>query len=68
MNPDSIKDRLKNFAIKNSCTFQEALTYYGIERTIYRISVSKYAEHFVLKGGIFYMLCLIAITNGRQPI
>ena len=53
MNPDSIKDRLKNFAIKNSCTFQEALTYYGIERTIYRISVSKYAEHFVLKGGIF---------------
>ena len=53
MNPDSIKDRLKNFAIKNSCTFQEALTYYGIERTIYRISVSKYAEHFVLNGGIF---------------
>ena len=41
MNADSVKARLKNFAVKNGCTFQEALTYYGLERTIYRISVSK---------------------------
>ena len=53
MNADSVKARLKTFAVNNSCTFQEALTYYGLERTIYRISVSKYAEYFVLKGGIF---------------
>jgi predicted nucleotidyltransferase component of viral defense system len=53
MNAESIKARLKNFAVKTGHTFQEALTYYGLERTIYRISVSKYAEHFVLKGGIF---------------
>lgn len=52
MNTDSIKARLKNFAIKNRCTFQEALTYYGLERLIYRISISKYSDHFVLKGGI----------------
>ncbi len=53
MNADSIKARLKSFAIKSGCTFQEALTYYGLERAIYRISISEYAEHFVLKGGIF---------------
>lgn len=53
MNADSVKAKLKNFAAKSGHTFQEALTYYGLERTIYRISVSKYAEHFVLKGGIF---------------
>lgn len=53
MNADSIKARLKNFAISNNITFQEALIYYGLERTVYRISVSEYAEHFVLKGGIF---------------
>jgi predicted nucleotidyltransferase component of viral defense system len=53
MNAESIKARLKNLAVKTGLTFQEALTYYGIERTIYRISISKYAEHFVLKGGIF---------------
>lgn len=53
MNADSVKARLKNFAVKTGYTFQEALIYYGLERAIYRISVSKYAEHFVLKGGIF---------------
>lgn len=53
MNVDSVKARLKNFAIKSGCTFQEDLTYYGLERTIYRISISEYADNFVLKGGIF---------------
>lgn len=53
MNADSVKARLKNFAINSGCTFQEALTYYGLERAIYRISISEYADHFVLKGGIF---------------
>jgi len=53
MNIDSVKAKLKKFAAGSGCTFQEALVYYGLERTIYRISISKYAEHFVLKGGIF---------------
>ena len=52
MNADSVKAKLKNFAVSSGCTFQEALVYYGLERTIYRISVSPYASHFVLKGGI----------------
>ena len=45
MNADSVKAKLKNFAINSGCTFQEALVYYGLERTIYRISVSPYASH-----------------------
>ena len=53
MNAESVKARLKNFAISSGCTFQEALVYYGLERTIFRISVSEYADHFILKGGIF---------------
>ena len=53
MNAESVKARLKEFAKDTGHTFQEALTYYGLERTIYRISVSEYEEHFVLKGGIF---------------
>lgn len=53
MNADSVKARLKKYAVESGHTFQEALTYYGLERTIYRISVSRHAEHFVLKGGIF---------------
>lgn len=60
MNAESVKARLKNLAAKTGHTFHEALTYYGLERTIYRISVSPYAEHFILKGGIF----LYAIFDG----
>lgn len=49
---DSVKARLKNIALENSLTFHEVLSYYGLERVIYRISKSSYADHFVLKGGI----------------
>lgn len=33
MNADSVKARLKNFAVESGHTFQEALVYYGLERT-----------------------------------
>lgn len=49
----SVKDRLKNQAVASGKTFQEALTAYGLERTIYRLSVSEYVERFTLKGGVF---------------
>lgn len=52
INADSIKARLKNQAKEDGKTMQEELTTYGLERTIYRISVSKYADRFTLKGGI----------------
>ena len=37
----SVKARLKNQAIASGKTFQEALTVYGLERTVYRLSVSE---------------------------
>ena len=46
MNAESVKARLKNYAVSSGCTFQEALVYYGLERTIYRISVSPYRKGF----------------------
>lgn len=61
VNPDSVKDRLKNLASNHGKSFQEELVYYGLERTIYRLSKTKYAEHFVLKGGIF----LYALFDGN---
>ena len=53
MNVQSIKDRLKNVARENSRLYQEVLTTYALERTLFRIGVSKYKENFTLKGGIF---------------
>ena len=53
MNADSVKARLKNLAIKEGGTFQDKLITYALERSIYRISISEYADRFTLKGGIF---------------
>ena len=57
----SVKDRLKIQAVASGKTFQEALTAYGLERTVYRLSVSEYVERFTLKGGIF----LYALFEGE---
>lgn len=49
----SVKDRLKRQAIEEGKTMQDKLVIFGLERTIYRLSISKYAKRFTLKGGIF---------------
>ena len=45
----SVKDRLKLLAQKENRTMQNNLVLYALERTIYRISISKYKEYFTLK-------------------
>ena len=62
-NVASIKDRLKNKSIATDKTIQELLIAYGLERTIFRLSKSKYASYFTLKGGIF----LYAVFDGNYP-
>ncbi len=57
----SIKDRLKNRSRETGRTLQELFTVYGLERTIYRLSISKYVDNFTLKGGIF----LYALFEGN---
>ena len=52
-NAESVKARLRNLEIKEGGTMQDKLTMYALERSIYRLSVSKYADRFTLKGGIF---------------
>ena len=60
-NAISVKERLKKQAMEDGKTMQDKLVTYGLERTIYRLSVSKYAEKFTLKGGIF----LYALFDGE---
>ncbi len=57
----SVKDRLKKQAMIDGKTMQDKLVTYGLERTIFRISVSEYREKFTLKGGIF----LYALFDGE---
>lgn len=57
----SVKDRLKKQAVSSGKSMQEALIAYGLERTVYRLSISQYKERFTLKGGIF----LYALFDGE---
>jgi hypothetical protein len=50
--PASIHDRLLNTAKNRMRPFNDLLQYYVIERFLYRLSLSKYANQFVLKGAM----------------
>lgn len=63
VNIQSIRDRLKNIARENKRILQEVLTVYALERTIYRISISRYNGNFTLKGGIL----LYAMYDKKYP-
>ena len=62
-NVASVKDRLRNQAKKTGKPLQELYTAYGLERALYRLSASEYADRFILKGGIL----LYAIFGSDFP-
>lgn len=57
----SVKARLKKQALEHGKTMQDMLVIFGLERAVYRLSISQYAERFTLKGGIF----LYALFDGE---
>ena len=52
----SVKARLQNKAKETNRPFAEVLQYYGMERFLYRFSKSKYANKFVLKGALLFIV------------
>jgi hypothetical protein len=50
--PASVKQRLLNKAKESSRPFNELLQYYALERFLYRLSVSKYADKVTAMAGI----------------
>ena len=51
----SVKARLKNKAREENRPFNDLLQLYGIERFLYRLSLSDYADQFVLKGALMLL-------------
>lgn len=58
--PASVHDRLLRQARERGEDFNFVLVRYGIERFLYRLSVSSHAERFVLKGAM-----LFAVWSGQ---
>lgn len=52
LTPAQIKGRIKNVAKKNNADPRTLMRIYMMERFLERVSKSKYAEDFIIKGGI----------------
>ena len=62
MNSRQVKDKLKNMAIKRNLDFNTLLRLHMYDRFIERLSVSKYRDNFILKGG-FYLSILFGLES-----
>ncbi len=52
----SIRARLKHRADSTKQDFNLTLTHYGLERLLYRLSISPYAGNYLLKGALLFSL------------
>ncbi|SDZ68448.1 Nucleotidyl transferase AbiEii toxin, Type IV TA system [Variovorax sp. YR266] len=52
----SIRARLKQHANARKQDFNLTLTHYGLERLLYRLSISPYAPNYLLKGALLFSL------------
>lgn len=52
----SVRARLKNRADATNEDYNLLLTRYGLERLLYRLSVSEHAPNFLLKGALLFVL------------
>ena len=52
MNDVSLKAKIRNIAKKNNISAQAVLQNYLMSRFLYRLSLTKYKEKFVIKGGM----------------
>lgn len=50
--PASVRQRLLNKARADNRSFNELLQYYAMERFLYRLSMSRHSERFILKGAL----------------
>ncbi len=54
--PASVRQRLLNLSKERGQPFDLVLVRYGIERLLYRLSCSPYAEKFLLKGAMLFVV------------
>lgn len=50
------RQRLREYARTNGENFNSVLVRFGLERLLYRIAVSEYADEFVLKGAALFLI------------
>lgn len=66
--PASILARLKNRSEILKRPFAEILQYYAMERFLYRLSKTKYAAKFILKGGLLFYVWNVPLRRPTRDI
>ncbi len=66
--PASIHARLANESKKTKKPFNELLQHYGMERFLYRLSRTEYANSFILKGGLIFTVWEIEQRRATRDI
>ena len=66
--PASVRARLLNRARSENRRFNELLQYYAMERFLYRLSKSRHADSFVLKGGLMLQMWGGSLTRATKDI
>ncbi len=64
----SVHQRLLNKSKESARPFNELFQYYAIERFLYRLSRSSYAEKFVLKGALMLMVWEVRAYRSTMDI
>jgi predicted nucleotidyltransferase component of viral defense system len=65
---NSVKVKLKKLADDEGKNFNYILMHYFIERLLYRLSISPYAENFILKGGLLLYTVLEQRARATRDI
>jgi predicted nucleotidyltransferase component of viral defense system len=66
--PASILARLRNQSGEMNRPFAEVLQYYAMERFLYRLSKTRYADDFVLKGGLLFYVWNLPLRRPTRDI
>lgn len=66
--PEEVRRRLKSRADELSLDFQSAVQTYAVERFLYRLSMSRWAEKMVVKGAVMLRVWDSAITRPTRDI
>ncbi|MCG8521344.1 MAG: nucleotidyl transferase AbiEii/AbiGii toxin family protein, partial [Pseudomonadales bacterium] len=64
----SIHQRLLNTSKQSGRRFNDLVMYYALERFLYRLSQSEYAERFILKGGLMMNVWQTTVTRVTRDI
>jgi len=66
--PASVLARLRNQSDATNRPFAEVLQYYAMERFLYRLSKTRYAAKFILKGGLLFYVWNLPLRRPTRDI